>query len=150
MTGPARKILQPSASQCLPRDPGTSRACIAQAAHGAANPGLERNARISRKCSGLCACTAEAEARATQVVSEAIAKGDVQALNYFVALKYTEAMAKIGSANNSKVVLMPMEASALVGSLGGIGALAREVFGAQTSGSAVQPARTRIPPTGNS
>ena len=74
--------------------------------------------------------SAEAEARATQVVSEAIAKGDVQALNYFVALKYTEAMAKIGSANNSKIVLMPMEASALVGSLGGIGAIAKEVFGA--------------------
>ena len=68
---------------------------------------------------------AEAEARATQVVSEAIAKGDVQALNYFVALKYTEALAKIGSATNSKVVLMPIEASSLIGSLGGIGAIAQ-------------------------
>jgi regulator of protease activity HflC (stomatin/prohibitin superfamily) len=94
--------------------------------------------------------SAEAEARATQVVSEAISKGDVQALNYFVALKYTEAMAKIGSANNSKVVLMPMEASALVGSLGGIGALAREVFGAAGAAAPAQPGRTRIPPTGNS
>jgi regulator of protease activity HflC (stomatin/prohibitin superfamily) len=93
---------------------------------------------------------AEAEAKATQVVSDAIAKGDVQALNYFVALKYTEAMAKIGSANNSKVVLMPMEASALVGSLGGIGALAKEVFGAAASAAPAQPGRTRIPPTGNS
>jgi regulator of protease activity HflC (stomatin/prohibitin superfamily) len=72
---------------------------------------------------------AEAEARATQVVSEAIAKGDVQAINYFVAQKYTEAMAKIGSATNSKVVLMPLEASSLIGSLGGIGAIAKEVFG---------------------
>ena len=92
--------------------------------------------------------SAEAEAKATQVVSDAIAKGDVQALNYFVALKYTEAMAKIGSSSNSKLVLMPMEASALVGSLGGIGALAKEVFG--TDAPAAQPARTRIPPTGNS
>ncbi len=74
---------------------------------------------------------AEAEARATQVVSEAIAKGDVQALNYFVAQKYTEALTRIGSAGNSKIVLMPMEASALVGSLGGIGAIAREVFGGE-------------------
>ena len=74
---------------------------------------------------------AEAEARATQVVSEAIAKGDVQALNYFVAQKYTEALTRIGSAGNSKIVLMPLEASALVGSLGGIGALAREVFGSE-------------------
>lgn len=75
--------------------------------------------------------SAEAEARATQVVSEAIAKGDVQAINYFVAQKYTEAMTRIGSANNSKVVLMPIEASSLIGSLGGIGAIAKEVFGDQ-------------------
>lgn len=72
---------------------------------------------------------AEAEARATQVVSEAISNGDLQALNYFVAQKYTEALAKIGSATNSKVVLMPMEASALIGTLGGIGEITREVFG---------------------
>jgi regulator of protease activity HflC (stomatin/prohibitin superfamily) len=72
---------------------------------------------------------AEAEAKATRVVSEAIAAGDVNAINYFVAQKYTEAMAAIGTASNSKIVLMPMEASALIGSLGGIGALAREVFG---------------------
>jgi regulator of protease activity HflC (stomatin/prohibitin superfamily) len=72
---------------------------------------------------------AEAEAKATKVVSEAIAAGSVQAINYFVAQKYTEAMAAIGKAPNSKIVLMPMEASALVGSLGGIGAIAREVFG---------------------
>ncbi|MCR4264975.1 SPFH domain-containing protein [Nitratireductor sp. ZSWI3] len=72
---------------------------------------------------------AEAEARATQVVSEAIAAGDVQAVNYFVAQKYTEALATIGSSANNKVVLMPVEASSLIGSLGGIGAIAREVFG---------------------
>lgn len=72
---------------------------------------------------------AEAEAKATHMVSEAIAAGDVNAINYFVAQKYTEAMASIGTASNSKVVLMPMEASSLIGSLGGIGAIAREVFG---------------------
>jgi regulator of protease activity HflC (stomatin/prohibitin superfamily) len=96
--------------------------------------------------------SAEAEARATQVVSEAIAKGDVQAINYFVALKYTEAMAKIGSASNSKIVLMPMEASSLIGSLGGIGAIAKEVFGQSgpVATPPVQPGRTRIPSTGNS
>ncbi|MEM9105444.1 MAG: SPFH domain-containing protein [Pseudomonadota bacterium] len=78
---------------------------------------------------------AAAEAKATQVVSEAIASGDVQAINYFVAQKYTEAMAAIGTARNQKVVLMPMEASALIGSLGGIGAIAKEVFGEGSSGS---------------
>lgn len=72
---------------------------------------------------------AEAEAKATLVLSEAIEKGSVQAINYFVAQKYTEALATIGAANNQKVVLMPMEASSLIGSLGGIGAIAKEVFG---------------------
>ncbi len=72
---------------------------------------------------------AEAEAKATQDVSEAIAKGDVQSINYFVAQKYVDAMKEIGSARNSKVVLMPMEASSLIGSLGGIGSIAKEVFG---------------------
>ncbi|RST84819.1 SPFH/Band 7/PHB domain protein [Aquibium carbonis] len=76
--------------------------------------------------------SAEAEARATQVVSEAIAKGDVQAINYFVAQKYTDALAKIGSSSNNKVVLLPIEASALIGSLGGIGAIAKEVFGGES------------------
>ncbi|MGD9477360.1 SPFH domain-containing protein [Shinella sp. G-2] len=82
---------------------------------------------------------AEAEAKATKMVSEAIAAGNVQAINYFVAQKYTEAMASIGKAPNSKIVLMPMEASSLVGSLGGIGAIAREVFG----DGATVPQRTR-------
>lgn len=72
---------------------------------------------------------AEAEARATQVVSEAISRGDLQALNYFVAQKYTEALARIGSAPSNKIVMIPLEASSLIGSLGGIGAMAREVFG---------------------
>ncbi|WP_443023728.1 SPFH domain-containing protein [Sneathiella sp.] len=72
---------------------------------------------------------AEAEAKATRDVSAAIAAGDIQSINYFVAQKYTEAMKEIGSARNSKVVLMPMEASSLIGTLGGIGAIAKEVFG---------------------
>ena len=88
---------------------------------------------------------AEAEARATQVVSEAIAKGDVQALNYFVALKYTEAVAKIGSATNSKVVMLPIEAASLIGSLGGIGAIAQEVFRNEgTAGAQRQSARPPV------
>ena len=89
--------------------------------------------------------SAEAEARATQVVSEAISRGDVQALNYFVAQKYTEALAKIGSAPNSKIVLMPMEASSLIGTLGGIGEIDKEVFRAEgTAGAQRQAARTPL------
>jgi regulator of protease activity HflC (stomatin/prohibitin superfamily) len=89
---------------------------------------------------------AEAEARATQVVSEAIAKGDVQAINYFVAQRYTEALAKIGASPNNKVVLMPIEASSLIGSLAGIGAIAREVFGEPAT--VHRPAPARPPRTG--
>ena len=89
---------------------------------------------------------AQAEAKATTMVSEAIASGDVQAVNYFVAQKYTEAMSTIGSAPNQKIVLMPMEASSLIGSLGGIGAIAREVFG-DGGGSASRVGRTRRTPT---
>ncbi|MBW6421666.1 SPFH/Band 7/PHB domain protein [Rhizobium sp. XQZ8] len=81
---------------------------------------------------------AEAEAKATQMVSQAIASGDVQAINYFVAQKYTEALVEIGKAPNSKIVLMPLEASSIIGSLGGIGAIAKEVFG-DGSGQVVQP-----------
>lgn len=84
---------------------------------------------------------AEAEAKATQDVSAAIAAGDVQSINYFVAQKYVEAMKEIGSARNSKIVLMPMEASSLIGSLGGIGAIAKEVFG-DKGGSDARPIRS--------
>ncbi|MCO5060332.1 MAG: paraslipin, partial [Rhizobiaceae bacterium] len=87
---------------------------------------------------------AEAEARATQVVSEAIAKGDVQAINYFVAQKYTDALGKIGSSSNNKVVMLPIEASALIGSLGGIGAIARDVFGDETRPVARSTARPPV------
>ena len=68
---------------------------------------------------------AEAEAKATLVVSEAIARGDINAINYFVAQKYTEALQGIGSAKNQKVIMLPLEASSLIGSLAGIGEIAR-------------------------
>lgn len=66
---------------------------------------------------------AEAEARATKMVSEAIAAGDIQAVNYFVAQKYIDALQKIGEASNSKVVMMPLDASSLLGSVAGISEL---------------------------
>ncbi|EPB9070983.1 SPFH domain-containing protein [Escherichia coli] len=70
--------------------------------------------------------SAEAEARATKMVSEAIASGDIQAVNYFVAQKYTEALQQIGSSSNSKVVMMPLEASSLMGSIAGIAELVKD------------------------
>ena len=72
---------------------------------------------------------AEAEAKATTMVSEAIAKGDVQAINYFVAQKYIESLKEVATANNSKLIFMPLEASSVIGALGGIGELAKEALG---------------------
>lgn len=71
---------------------------------------------------------AEAEAKATTMVSEAIAKGNVNALNYFVAQKYVEAITKIGSSPNSKMVFMPLEASGLIGAIGGIAELTKDAL----------------------
>jgi len=72
--------------------------------------------------------SAEAEAKATQVVSDAIAKGSPQALNYFIALKYTEALKQIGSAPNQKLVLMPLEAASVIGAIGGIAELTKQAM----------------------
>ncbi|MBE0439096.1 MAG: SPFH/Band 7/PHB domain protein [Gammaproteobacteria bacterium] len=76
---------------------------------------------------------AQAEAVATTMVSEAIAKGDIQAINYFVAQKYVEALKDMASANNHKVVFMPLEASAVIGSLGGLAELAKDTFKKEAS-----------------
>jgi regulator of protease activity HflC (stomatin/prohibitin superfamily) len=66
---------------------------------------------------------AEAEAKATHMVSRAIAEGDMQAINYFVAQKYTEALARIGEGPNSKIIMMPLEAGSLIGSVAGMAEL---------------------------
>jgi len=72
---------------------------------------------------------AEAEAKATTDVSNAIATGNIQAINYFVANKYIEALKDIAAAPNQKVILMPLEASNVIGALAGITEIARETFG---------------------
>jgi regulator of protease activity HflC (stomatin/prohibitin superfamily) len=78
---------------------------------------------------------AEAEAKATAAVSKAVSEGNVQALNYFIAQKYVEAIAQIGQASNSRLVLMPMEFSSLVSTIGGIGELTRKLSAASDKGS---------------
>ncbi len=77
---------------------------------------------------------AGAEAEATRVVSEAIASGNVQAVNYFVAQKYIDALGQLAGANNSKVILMPLEASQVIGAVGGIGEIVRATFSAEQKG----------------
>jgi regulator of protease activity HflC (stomatin/prohibitin superfamily) len=80
---------------------------------------------------------AEAEAKATQLVSDAIASGNVQAINYFVANNYIKALESIASSPNQKLLMLPVEASSVIGAIGGIAEIARETFG----GDKPNPAR---------
>jgi regulator of protease activity HflC (stomatin/prohibitin superfamily) len=90
---------------------------------------------------------AEAEAKATQMVSDAIAAGNVNAINYFVAQKYIEAFKSLAEAPNQKFVLMPMESSGILGSLGGIAELAKEALDRQGAARVAAPIAT-TPRTG--
>lgn len=72
---------------------------------------------------------AEAEAKATSMISEAIARGDLAAANFLVAEKYIDAIRSVATAPNQKVVIVPIEAAGLAGTLGGIAELTKSVFG---------------------
>ena len=74
----------------------------------------------------------------------AIASGDIQAINYFVAQKYTDALQQIGAANNSKVVLMPLDASSLMGSIAGISELIKEGAGDRKNHDRHDPAHPHL------
>ncbi len=76
--------------------------------------------------------SAAAEAKATQLVSDAIAGGNTKAINYFVAQKYVEAISQFATSPNAKTILFPVEATALIGTLGGIGELAKDALGKDT------------------
>jgi regulator of protease activity HflC (stomatin/prohibitin superfamily) len=88
--------------------------------------------------------SAEAEARATAMVSEAIAGGNAQAINYFIAQKYVEAVSEFARSPNAKTILFPVEATQLIGSLGGIGELAKAALGGNEQ-PAQPPARPKPP-----
>jgi len=75
--------------------------------------------------------SAEAEARATHMVSQAIDKGNINAINYFIATKYVDALQHIASAPNQKLVLMPLEAASVIGAIGGIAELAKDALAKQ-------------------
>lgn len=77
---------------------------------------------------------AEAEAKATQVVSQAIAAGNVQAINYFVANNYVDALRDLAKSPNQKVLMLPVEAASVIGAIGGIAELTREAFGDNSGG----------------
>ncbi|HEY1124160.1 MAG TPA: SPFH domain-containing protein [Sphingobium sp.] len=90
---------------------------------------------------------AEAEAKATTMVSDAIAGGNAQAINYFVAQKYVEAVSQFATSPNAKTILFPVEATQLIGTLGGIGALAKEALGADAALPKAMPSlpKTKTP-----
>jgi regulator of protease activity HflC (stomatin/prohibitin superfamily) len=92
---------------------------------------------------------AEAEAKATELVSNAIAESGSQAINYFVAQEYTKAVGKFADSPNAKTILFPVEATQLIGSLGGIGELVRGSFGESRgsgdSGTPIPEPRTQRP-----
>lgn len=70
---------------------------------------------------------AEAEANATRMVSEAIAQGDNQAINYFVAQKYVDALGQLATSQNNKVMMIPLEAANVIGSIAGISEIVKEI-----------------------
>jgi regulator of protease activity HflC (stomatin/prohibitin superfamily) len=82
---------------------------------------------------------AEAEAKATKVVSEAVKAGDPQALSYFIGQKYIEALSVIGSAENQKIIFMPLEASGVIGALGGMNELLRNLNETKTVAPTAKP-----------
>jgi regulator of protease activity HflC (stomatin/prohibitin superfamily) len=87
--------------------------------------------------------SAEAEAKATELVSNAIARGNVQAINYFVAQKYIEAFKSLAEAPNQKFVMLPIETSGVLGSLAGIAELAKESL---TKQQTAIPRLPNVPP----
>lgn len=91
---------------------------------------------------------AEAEAKATTMVSEAIAAGNVQAINYFVATKYVEALQALATAKNQKVLMLPVEAASVIGSIAGVTEIAREAFGQQHGDGATPPDGGGVPQSG--
>ncbi len=92
---------------------------------------------------------AQAEAKATEMVSEAVARGDVAALNYFVAEKYLRAFSEIAKSPNQKILMLPIEATQVLGSLAGIGEIAKSTFGSGGDGAAPPaPRRPTVPPAG--
>jgi len=83
--------------------------------------------------------SAEAEANATRSVSQAIAEGNVHAINYFIANNYIEALKALAAAPNQKVLMLPVEAAGVIGSIGGIAEITREVFGGLGKGDGKLP-----------
>jgi regulator of protease activity HflC (stomatin/prohibitin superfamily) len=88
---------------------------------------------------------AEAEAKATELVSNAIAEGNIQAINYFVANNYVKALESLASAPNQKVIMMPLEASSVIGSIAGLAQITQETFKGDEGPGGTSSARASVP-----
>ena len=88
----------------------------------------------------------EAEAKATELVSNAISGGNVQAINYFVANNYVKALEALAKAPNQKVIMMPLEASSIIGTIGGLAQITGEAFGG--AANAITASAPKTPPRG--
>jgi len=93
--------------------------------------------------------SATAEAMATEVVSQAIANGEVASINYFVADKYLRALTEIAHSPNQKILMLPIEVTSVLGTLGGIAEIAKATFGGNSGHTAASaPPRPSLPPAG--
>ncbi|WP_051340533.1 SPFH domain-containing protein [Azospirillum halopraeferens] len=90
---------------------------------------------------------AEAEARATRSVSEAVAAGGSQAINYFIAQRYVEALNTLAAAPNQKVLMMPLETSSVIGSIAGVAEIARDAFANRNPAPQAGMAAADTPPS---
>jgi regulator of protease activity HflC (stomatin/prohibitin superfamily) len=88
---------------------------------------------------------AEAEAKAVALVSDSVAKGEALAVNYFVAQRYVQALEKVASAPNQKLVMMPLEAAGVIGAVAGVAEIARDAF----SGEPPRRRQGSVPPAGS-
>jgi regulator of protease activity HflC (stomatin/prohibitin superfamily) len=89
--------------------------------------------------------SAEAEAKATELVSNAIAAGNVQAINYFVANNYVKALEALAAAPNQKIIMMPLEASSVIGSIAGLAQITSEAFGGGSDATRPRPRTSSVP-----
>src|SRR5947208_10208815 len=98
--------------------------------------------------------SAQAEAKATEMVSEAVANGDIAALNYFIAEKYLRAFSQLAQSPNQKILMLPIEAMNVLGSLAGIGEIVKATFGGEPHGGGgdgktpAPPPRATVPSAG--
>ena len=142
MKGVSRSTLQALliASMIRKVQPSPRSIAVAQGAKAAQVLKAEGELEAARREAEARERLAEAEANATDVVSRAIVSGDGRAINYFIAQKYVDALGKLAESDNNKVMMIPLEAASVIGSIAGVSEIARDALSAAPD-SKRQPAR---------